>query len=128
VFGQGVKCRFGRLVFTLGYDSGHTLLCLESGSGLYQEGSIFRGHLGPWQKKVPFLLMFGGNLCSKGSPGKRSKHTILRWSGKWYFRCLPLKYSRRVWNTVWVPSFRNHQLPMRAVSGGSKRMVCRALY
>jgi len=51
-------------VFTLGYDSGHTLSGQESDSGLYQEGSIFGGHLEALAEKVPFLLMFGGNLCS----------------------------------------------------------------
>jgi len=60
VFGQGVECRYGRLVFTLGYDSGHTLSGLESDSGLYQEGPIFSGHLEALAEKVPFLLMFGG--------------------------------------------------------------------
>jgi len=45
VVGQGVKCRYRRLVFTLGYDSGYTLSWQEPDSGLYQEGSIFRGHL-----------------------------------------------------------------------------------
>jgi len=60
VVGQGAKCRYRRLVFTLGYDSGHTLFGWKSDSGLYQEGSIFRGHLEAMAEKVPFLLMFGG--------------------------------------------------------------------
>jgi len=37
--------------------------------GLYQEGSIFGGHLEALAEKVPFLLMFGGNLCSEGALG-----------------------------------------------------------
>jgi len=35
----------------------------------YRRGSIFRGHLEVLAEKVPFLLMFGGNLCSKGTLG-----------------------------------------------------------
>jgi len=72
-------------VFTLGYVSVHTLSGQESDSGLYQEGSIFRGHLGPLAEKVPFLLMFGGNLCSKG-PWEMGQNRLF-WGGqeRWYF-------------------------------------------
>jgi len=93
---KGVKCRYGRLVFTLGYDSGHTLLVQESDSGLYQEGSIFRGHLGALAEKVPFLLMFGGKQGKVHGALGGQKQVILGWSGKWLFWYLPLRYSRRV--------------------------------
>jgi len=74
-----VKCRFGRLVFTLGYDSGHTLSGQESDSGLYQEGSIFRGHLEALAEKVPFLLMFGGKQGKVDGALEGSKHLKRRW-------------------------------------------------
>jgi len=84
VIGQVVKCRFGRLVFTLGYDYGYTLSGWKSGSGLYQEGPIFRSHLEALAERVPFLLMFGGNLCSNGALGSGQNTLYWGWSGKWY--------------------------------------------
>jgi len=50
-----------------------------------RRGSIFGGHLGALAEKVPFLLMFGGNLCSEGALGNGSKQVILRWSEKVIF-------------------------------------------
>jgi len=46
-------------VFTLGYDSGHTLSGWKSDSDLYQEGVYLWGPSGGPVRKVPFLLMFG---------------------------------------------------------------------
>jgi len=83
-------------VFTLGYGSGHTLSGQESDSGLYREGSIFGGSSGgPGRKGAIFTNVWWKSVF-KRDPGKGSKHTILGWSGKWCFGCLPLRYSIRV--------------------------------
>jgi len=61
-----------------------------------RRGLSLGGHLEVLAERVPFLLMFGGNLCSKGALGNGSKQVILRWSEKGHFGVLPLMYSRRV--------------------------------
>jgi len=62
-----------------------------------RRGSIFRGHLEALAEKVPFLLLFGGNLCS-GGPGK--------WVKTHYFGV--------VWKVVfWVFAFEAFQMGVK---------------
>jgi len=45
-----------------------------------RRGLSLGGHLVALAEKVPFLLMFGGNLCSKGTLGKGQNR--LFWGGQ----------------------------------------------